>query len=178
MPIIERTELRLDHKFETRTCRHYLNAEPYVLHCHHYATLYSQLADDCGMLDGRKMLSEVSEDTFRDELTNYYKQHNLTDITDRISIAEQYYSTTGLGQMKVRSAGPEGGEVELLHSHVDEGWIKKWGKRDRPVNFITQGYVAGLFEAIFDRPRRSYLVVETRSIVKGDDRSQFQAVAM
>jgi len=178
MPVIQETELRLERRFDPRPCRHFLNGDVYVLHCHHYATLYSQLADDCGMLDGRKLLAEVAEDTFFDELGNYYDKHGVTDTADRIALAEQYYAVTGLGQMHVRCAGPAGAEVELSHSHVDEGWIKKWGQRDKPVNFITQGYIAGALAAIFGRPRRSYVVVETESLVKGDERSRFQAVSM
>ncbi|MBN1346125.1 MAG: hypothetical protein JXQ73_25785 [Phycisphaerae bacterium] len=177
MAVIKKTEIVLDHKFDPKACRHSLGGATYVLHCHHYATLYTQLADDCGMLDGKKLLAEVSGDVFGRELSRYYECHGIEDIADRIAIAEQYYAVAGLGQMKVICAGPEGGEVELLHSHVDEGWIKKWGKRDKPVNFITCGYIAGVFAAVFDRDPRTYQVGETDSIVTGADRSKFQVVA-
>ena len=178
MPVEAKTKLRFEHRFDKQTCRHTLNGEVYVLHCHHYATLYSQLADDCGLLDGKKLLAEVAEDTFRDELARYYKDNNITSTSERITVGERYYAQAGMGKMEVACAGPEGAVVNLPHSHVDEGWIKKWGKRDRPVNFITQGYIAGLLEAVFDRPRRSYVVAETASVVKGDERSCFQAVSM
>ena len=177
MPVMLQNAIRLDHNFDRQRCRHYLNGEVYVLHCHHYATLYSQLADDCGMLDGKKLLSEVAEDTFYDELSKYYRDHNVQGTEDRIAVAEQYYARTGLGKMQVRCAGTDGGEVELLHSHVDEGWIKKWGKRDKPVNFITCGYIAGMLSAVFGKPRRSYVVIETQSLVKGNERSLFQAAS-
>ncbi len=175
MPVTQQSDIQLDHEFNRERCRHFLNGEVYVLHCHHYAALYSQLADDCGMLDGKKLLSEVAEDTFYDELSKYYREHDITGTADRIAIAEQYYARIGLGKMNVLCAGTDGGEVELRHSHVDDGWIKKWGKRDKPVNFITQGYIAGLLSAVFGKPRRSYAVVETESIVKGNQRSLFQA---
>jgi hypothetical protein len=176
MAIMKKTEIILDHKFDPKTCRHTLNGAVSVLHCHHYAALYSQLADDCGMLDGQKLLAECAEDCFAEVLSSYYKKHGITDLTEKISIAEQYYAATGLGQMKVLNVGPESGEVKLLHSHVDDGWIKKWGKHERSINCITSGYIAGIFNAIFDMSARSYSVIEETSIVTGAECSQFNVV--
>jgi hypothetical protein len=176
MAIMKKTEIILDHKFDPKTCRHTLNGAVSVLHCHHYADLYSQLANDCGMLDGKKLLAECAEDCFMDILASYYSEYGVTDIDEKIAIAEQYYAATGLGQMKVLNAGPESGEVELIHSHVDEGWMKKWGKYEKPVNFITCGYIAGIFNAIFDLPTRTFSVTEEASIVAGAERSQFKVV--
>ena len=56
---------------------------------------------------------------------------------------------------------------------MDEGWIKKWGKRDKPVNFITQGYLCAAFAAVYNQPQGSYKVSETQSIVSGADKSVF-----
>ena len=176
MAVTNKNEMILGRKFDPKTCRHSMNGRVQVLHCHHYATLYTQLADDCGMLDGARLLADVAEDTFYDSLTNYYKQHNVTELADRISLAEQSYSVAGLGQIKITCASPDSGEAELTHSHIDQGWIAKWGKRDKPVNFITCGYISGLFSAIFDKPRRSYSVFETQSIVSGAETSRFEAV--
>ena len=129
MAVIKKTEIVLDKQFDPRSCRHTLNGAVSVLHCHHYATLYCQLADDCGMLDGKKLLAECAEDTFHEVLAEYYETHDIQTMADRFAIAEQYYAVTGLGKMRVVSAGRESGEVELEHSHVDQGWIKKWGER-------------------------------------------------
>lgn len=177
MTIFKKNDLVLDHQFDSKTCRHTVNGEVNVLHCHHYATLYTRLADDCGMLDGKKLLAEVAEDTFYEILANYFRENAITILKDRISIAEQYYAATGLGQMKVICAGSESGEVELIHSHVDEGWIKKWGQHDKPINFMTSGYIAGLFSAVFDRPLRSFTVTERESMVTGAAHSMFEIVA-
>lgn len=176
MTVIKKTELVFDCAYDSRSSRHSINGETSVLHCHHYATLYSQLADDCGMLDGKQLLAEVAEDTFLKILKDYYEANGLTSVKDRINIAEQYYSATGLGQMKVVFMGPESGEVELLFSHIDQGWIKKWGRRDKPVNFITAGYVAALFSAVNEKSSRSYQVIENQSIVAGAERSRFLVV--
>jgi len=67
------------------------------------------------------------------------------------------------------SGSAAGGEAKLLHSHVDEGWIRKWGKHDKFINHFTCGYCAAVFAAAFDKPARSYQVSEQTSIVVGDD---------
>ncbi len=178
MPIKMKTEIILDHRFDPKSCRHYLNGQLSVLHCHHYATLYTQLAEDCGLIDAKKLIAEVAEDTFFDALSSYFQENQIIMIEERIAIAEQYFAISGMGEMVVVYAGLDSGEVELKHSHIDYGWIKKWGKRDKPVNFITRGYISGMFSAIFDKPTRSYNTIETQSIISGAEKSCFKVTAI
>jgi hypothetical protein len=170
------TELTLDHRYNAKTSRHYLNNQLSVLHCHHYATLYSQLADDIEFVDGRKLLADVAEDAFYSVLQDYYNTNSIETVEGKIIIAEQYYTATGLGQMNVIYIGHESAKIELVHSHVDEGWIKKWGKRQAPVNFITQGYIAALMSLANNKPTKNYHVIEEESIVSGAERSLFKVV--
>jgi hypothetical protein len=157
----------LKSRFDTKRARHIANGQTLVLHCHHFASLITQLANDCTMLDGKKLLADCSEDTFYKVLTDYYTQNNVTGLTERIEIAEQYYGEAGLGKLVVKCAGSCAGEVEMLHSHVDEGWIKKWGKSTTPVNHIGCGYVTALFSAVFNKPVRTYVALEHQSMVSG-----------
>jgi hypothetical protein len=169
--------MELAAEFDPRSCRHLIDGQPYVLHCHHYAALYTQLAEDCGMLDGKRLLAEVAEDTFYQVLSGYFRKHGIESVPDRIAAAEDYFRMTGMGILKVLSAGPDYGEIEIPSSHLDEGWIKKWGRHNRPVNHLGRGFIASLFCAAFDRPPRSYSVTETVSIVCGAPCSRFEAVA-
>jgi hypothetical protein len=50
---------------------------------------------------------------------------------------------------------------------VDEGWLKKWGKADKPVNHIGTGFVTALFSAIYNRGKGEFVAVEEQSIVTG-----------
>ena len=178
MAIMKKTELVINHKFDSLRKRHYFNGRMSVLHCHHYATLYTQLADDAKDWDGARLLRENSEDVFYNVLVNYYKEHGIEDLDEKISIAEQYYAAVGMGMLKIIGFGPFAGTVEMVHSHVDEGWIKKWGTRDKPVNFISQGYIAAVFAAINDLPPKSYQVNEIESIVCGASKSIFTVVRL
>ncbi len=169
-------EFEMNRKFDKQRCRHFLNDTLSVLHCHHYATLYCQLADDAEIVDGKALLHKAAEYTFLPVLAKYFEDNNVTDMDDRIALAEEYFGVTGLGTLKFERVGEMSCAAELVHSHVDEGWIKKWGKRDKPVNFIGQGYVAAAAAAIFGFSTGSYHVVENQSIVSGAETSRFAIV--
>jgi hypothetical protein len=163
--------LNLTHEFNAERMRHYLNGQLSVLHCHHYASLYTQLAIDAKETD---LLAKVSEETFHGVLTDYFQARSIESLDDRIGIACQYYAAVGLGNAVVRCLGNDSGEVVLENSHVDEGWIKKWGRFDRPVNHIGRGYIAAMFAAVWDKPTGTYEVRETESIVQGAPQSCFR----
>ena len=177
MTSYRKTELELNKAFDPQSCRHIMEGNTVVLHCHHYATLYTQLAMDCGMLDAKALMAECSEDTWEEFLREYFRSRGVSSVRERIALAEQSYAAAGLGRMRVTCASPESGEVTLDHSHLDEGWIKKWGHYKSPVNFIGAGYISALFSAVFDLPARSFAVTEAEAIVCGAPRSRFIVVA-
>lgn len=177
MSFYQKTELELRHHFDPMSCRHYLNNHLTVLHCHHYASLYTQLAMDCSFLNAKKLLAECMEDAVYPMLTEYYREHCIDKIEDRIKMAEELYAAMGLGKMEVRFMGPYSGCVILKYSHVDQGWIKKWGPYSQPVNYITAGFIAATFSAVYDKSPRSYTVTENKSIVCGEAESEFAVVA-
>ena len=170
------TEFVIDREFDRRACRHVINGFGTVLHCHHYATLYCQLADDADQFNGSELLERSSELAFLDVLSTYFGEHGVKDLTDRVALAEEYWRVMGFGTLKFDNVGELSAVAHMDHSHVDEGWIKKWGNRDKPVNFIGQGYVAAALAAIYDLPAGSFSVCETESIVAGADASRFSLV--
>lgn len=163
--------LQLKHRFDLKTMRHFMNDEVAVLHCHHYATLYTQLAIDAKETD---LLFSTSEDAFGSMLSNYYLHHDIMSLSDKIDLGCQLYAALGLGKMNVTYWGSDSGQVVLTNSHVDQGWIKKWGLYDAPVNYITSGYIAGMFNAISDCPAKTFTVREIESIVMGAKQSTFK----
>lgn len=176
MTVMQQAEWVFDHTFDPESCRHYDNGVPSVLHCHHYASLYCQLADDAEQFNGRELLRRASELAFLPVLKKYFEQHEVTDIGDRISLAESYWQSMGFGTLSFDWVGELSSAAHMDHSHVDEGWIKKWGQRQKPVNFIGQGYLAAALAAIYGLPAGSYTVYETESIVSGAAASRFSLV--
>ena len=161
----------LQTSFHEDRSRHIADGMTVVLHCHHFASLTTQLANDCSFIDAKKLLAECAEDAFYNVLTDYYHENNVTSIRERIHAGERYFSECGLGKMKVNFAGLYSGEAKLMHSHVDEGWVKKWGAAHEPVNHIGCGFVTALFSSVFDKPVRTYSAKEIQSIVCGADYS-------
>ena len=158
--------------FDKQRMRHYLNGELSVLHCHHYSTLFTQLADDADWLNGPQLLAESAEESIYPVLSKYFNDENVSSMEDRIAIAEQYYAHVGLGQVTILASGQEW-NAEMPHAHVDEGWIKKWDTRNKAVNFIGQGFLAAAVAAINNEQPGSYRVAEIQSIVKGAETSKF-----
>ncbi len=165
-----------NHVFDPERCRHFDNGMPSVLHCHHYASLYCQLADDAEQFNGRELLRRASELAFLPVLQKYFAEHQVDDCGERIALAEEYWRSIGFGSLKFDWVGELSSAAHMDHSHVDEGWVKKWQKRDKPVNFIGQGYLAAAMSAIYDLPAGSYRVYETESIVSGAPASRFSMV--
>lgn len=163
-------------RIQWRTCRHRINGFDSVLHCHHYATLYCQLADDAAQFNGRELLRRSAELAFRDVLTAYFSEHAVSDLGDRVALAEEYWKTCGWGTVQFDHVGELSAAAHMDHSHVDAGWLKKWGPRNKPVNFIGQGYLAAAMAAIYELPVGSYRVMETQSIVSGAEASRFSLV--
>jgi hypothetical protein len=161
-------------EFDLKRMRHYLNGTQTVLHCHHYASLFTQLACDAEHLNGPALLSEAAAETFYPILKDYYINNHILEFSDRISIAEQYFAYIGLGDLRFEFA-PGRGTAILRHSHIDEGWLKKWGANPERVNFIGEGFIGAACAAIFDlRIDAEIAVKETQSIVMGASRSKFE----
>jgi hypothetical protein len=169
----QKNNLVTHQQYDPTRARHYVNQENTVLHCHHYTSLYTQLADDATLFDGKALLRDNTAETFWGVLDNYMGSNQVTSTAARIAAAEQYWAFCGMGHLRFEECSPTGGTVEMTHSHVDEGWVKKWGKRTQPVNFITQGYLAAAFSVIHDQPWRQFQVTETQSIVSGAEKSIF-----
>lgn len=172
MAIVTRNEVKYNHQFDPKTKRHSINGVQSVLHCHHYTSLYTQLAIDAGETD---LLKECARANFRACLDNYFSTNpGIDTVVAKVQIGCQYFALFGLGQMVVHFLGTESGEVELLSSHTDDGWMKKWGTYDQPVNYISAGYIEALFESVLGMEPKSFKAVETRSIVMGSQTSVFK----
>jgi hypothetical protein len=164
--------LRLDFTMDAETNRQYLNGHPVVMHSHHYLALITKMAGELEDIDGTGILRDVVEETMRAVFDDYIRKNGLTSAQDKCNVEREYFSVFGLGKMVI-TGDEQGGEVRLVRSHLDEGWIMKWGNTDKPVNHFTCGYVAAMFGAAFDKPLKSYTVTEAASIAAGDSEGKF-----
>jgi hypothetical protein len=163
-------QLTMKARFDAEKCRQYLNDEVTVFHCHHYTSLFTQLADDAKMFDGARHLRDAAAESMGPVLTRYCADNGIESANEKIDIAQQYFAYVGLGALSIDLAA---GTAEMTHSHVDEGWVKKWGNREQPVNFIGQGFIAAACALANGDSPANYSVVETQSIVSGAPVSTF-----
>ncbi len=167
--------LNLNFHFDNDTYRHYMNGFLTVLHCHHYLCLTTQTAIQFKDIGGIEILQKTVVDTIGPILKEYIDSNGIASFKDRIEIGAEYYAVMGLGKMKVALV-EHGAKVALLRSHIDQGWITKWGKQDILINFFTVGYLIAMFSAATDLPPDTFHVRELSSIVSGKDTSTFSVV--
>ena len=165
-------EINFIQRFDPKRNLQFVNDEPSVMHCHHYAALFTKLALDNEALEGPRLLKDSMEESFFLVLKKYYLRYGISRTEDKIAIAEEYFSKIGMGKLSI-SFSAEGGSAKMTRSHVDEGWVKKWGKTDKPVNFMGHGYISAVFCLSAGLSIRSFTVTEQNSIVKGDQQSLF-----
>ena len=166
--------VKYEHCFDAKRKRHFVNGTLSVFHCHHYLTLYTQLAIDAGRTE---MLKESARASFKPMLTRYFERHcTASELETRVKTVQQYYGMLGLGKMEVLFIGEESGDVELLVSHADAGWMKKWGPYDRPINYVSAGYIEAMFEVVLNTSDKAFVAKEIESIVMGAERSRFRVV--
>lgn len=165
--------ITFEQRFDRRRMFQYVNDEPSVLHCHHYTTLFTKLALDQAALGGPRLLAESAEEAFFLVLSKYFVRYEVTAHAERTSVAEEYSALVGMGALHLKVT-TDGGTAVMPHTHLDEGWLQKWGKHDEAINFIGRGYIAAACSTIFDQPLHTYSVEETASIVSGDPESTFR----
>lgn len=165
-------ECDFNQEFDPNHMYQYVNNEISVMHCHHYAALFTKLAIEMEKIGGTSHLRDSMEESSYLTLQRLFLSQKISAKEEKIQIAQQYFGLSGLGQLEL-TVNTSGGSAKMIHSHVDEGWVKKWQKEKRPVNFIGQGYVIAAFSMINDKPIGAYDIEETKSIVKGDRFSEF-----
>ena len=165
-------ECEFDQEFDSNLMYQYVNNEISVMHCHHYATLFTKLAIDMEKIGGTSLLRDSMEEAAYLTLQRLFLTHKPDARQNKIDIAQQYFGLSGLGQLEM-TVNTTDGRARMIHSHVDEGWVKKWQKEKRPVNYIGQGYIIAAFAIINNKQIGSYEIKETSSIVKGDNASEF-----
>ena len=122
--------LNLDFSLDNETFRNYLNGHAVVMHSHHYLALITQLAENLPEIGGPQLLKDVVEESMLAIFNDYIQKNGLVTPLQRCNVGKEYYSVYGLGKMKVGGT-EKGGEVSLVRSHIDEGWIKKWGHHSK-----------------------------------------------
>jgi hypothetical protein len=169
--------LNIEFSFDKDTYRHFINGQNAVMHCHHYMSLTTALAEQFASAGGPALLAESAEDSIRPLLDEYFSKESITDVEQRLQVGAELYAFLGMGKMTVAGGADGAGEVTLHRSHVDEGWVQKFGQADHPLNHFTCGYLAAVFGAAHGKPARSFKVSEEESMAAGAPQGRFAVQA-
>jgi hypothetical protein len=153
--------------------KRYINADPTPIHGALAALIVMKLALETRAGDMPLFLVDAMEEAVYLALKWIFLAAGETTAERRRTITEDHFRLSGLGLLSISSIGLEGGGAILSRSTLDESWISRWGKSQKPVNVLAAGYLAGAFAALTGQGLRSFAAKETKSIVMGDPVSEF-----
>lgn len=127
-------------------------AKSHILHCNYYNTyLQRTLWLDAGhFIDSASIIIGAAAEQARLQLATLFNELDLHSIEDRKSYTEHFYSWQGFGAIDLSTLSATGGDVPSAMQHYAEGWKAQFGSSQKPVGLMTQGWLAGAADAIFD----------------------------
>lgn len=166
--------LDLKHSFDNITNQHFHGNFSVVLHCHHYMSVFIDLANEFEGKGGPETMIDAAAETFGSFLRLYFLNAGIRDPKERVNVAEQYWKSIGMGVIKIDTNGKDSAKASMDYSHVDEGWLKKGKRTSKPINYITQGFLKGVMQAVHGGTIDNYRVTETNSLALGARKSEFE----
>lgn len=159
-----------NYQFDTQRYRCVVNGVDSVRHCYPTMNSLTQLVI---AIEGQKTLQDVAESTFYKILYTNFTQQQITTLPDKITTAQQYWQTMGMGKLELMQTNSTLTSAEMTHSHIDESWRKAQANYHQPINFITAGFIAACAALLTDKPTGSYTVNEIDSLAMGKEKSIF-----
>lgn len=165
--------LDLRHYYDETTSQHFHRNFKVVLHCHHYMAAFIDLAKEFEGDGGPETMMNSAANAFGSFLRLYYLNEGIRDVQERVKIAEQYWKAIGMGLITIETNDSSRAVASMDYSHVDEGWLKKGKRTMSPINFITQGFLRGMMQAVYGGRAQDYKITETNSLALGARKSEF-----
>lgn len=151
-----------------------LSGQPVAMHCHHYNINLQKTVEDSLGSKGVKLLFHSAEEAGYSSLQNLLGQYpQIKTLKSKLEMAGILFQNSGLGVIHFKRIRPGGGHVVSPSSHHVTGWLAKHGKRDTPGCHFTRGWMAGVLEAIYDRPTGFYAVEENHCKMMRDEACVF-----
>jgi hypothetical protein len=149
----------------------------HILHCNYYNTyLQRTIWKDAGnFIDTAPILIGAAAEQARVQLTGLFKELAIDDLKQRKVFASNFYSWQGFGTIDLNELTTTGGTIPSSKQHYAEGWKTQFGKSDTPVGLMTQGWLAGAADAIFDLEPGTLKPSQTEcSAVTGGEKNIFE----
>jgi hypothetical protein len=155
-----------------------LYGEPMIIHCNHYNLFLQRTIEDAGdYIPATKILTEGSVIVVYSMLRRLFEEHpNVRQPFNRLKVAADLYAQLGLGLLPLDGLTENGGQVTTSITHYSLGWRQKWGRRKKPVDYFTCGYIQAALAIAFYNPPSFYKVIQKRCLSMGDTENMFEAV--
>ncbi|MEL6683346.1 MAG: hypothetical protein AAFQ09_12000 [Pseudomonadota bacterium] len=148
----------------------------HILHCNYYNTyLQRTIWQDAGkFFDTAPILVGAAAEQARVQLSGLFADQGLKEVERRKVFASNFYSWQGFGTIDLTNLGPQGRTVPTAKQHYVEGWKTQFGLAKSPVGLMTQGWLSGAADAIFDLDPGTLKPCQTEcGAVTGADKSVF-----
>ncbi|MBT3255586.1 MAG: hypothetical protein HN366_03880 [Deltaproteobacteria bacterium] len=137
------------------------SGQPVAMHCHHYHINLQKTLEETLGKQGIRLLYQSAEEAIFENFTNILRQYkSIKTEKSKFEMAALVFQNSGMGIIRLQEVGPEGGLFMSPSNHHVTGWLAKHGMRDTPGCHFVRGWIAGILEAIYDRPLGYYAVEE------------------
>lgn len=154
--------------------RHIVGGQPMVFHCHHYNTFLQRSIQDATYIDSQPFLVGAAAEVGFTQFTSDRAGSPSTAPEARLAYAAQLYRWAGFGVVDLSGLTPDGGEVVATSSHYGSAWKAKFGPSDEPVDYFTQGWLAGVAAAAFGLGLGSFRVDQDQCLATGSEQARFR----
>ncbi len=145
------------------------------LHCHHFNCGLLKALEELNGIDGLGLFIKTTEEVYLQAFSDYLKQHReLKTIADKLQAASEMYYAFGFGELDLSGLNEQGGIAKAISSYYVTAWLAKYGRRHSPVCYFTCGFIAGILESIFNKPKGHYRVKEVECLMTGSDFCKFK----
>jgi hypothetical protein len=137
------------------------SGQPVAMHCHHYNINLQKTLEETLGEQGVQLVYRSAEEAILENFKSMLNQYkSIKTEKSKLEMAILMFQNSGMGIIRLHEAGPEGGVFVSPSNHHVTGWLAKHGKRDTPGCHFVRGWIAGILEAIYDRPLGYYDVEE------------------
>ncbi len=152
---------------------------PVAMHCHHYNINLQKTLEDTLGDEGIQLLFHSAEEANRIGFTSFFNEYRqLKTNKSKLEMAAVIYQNSGFGIIHLQGVNRRGGTILSPSSHHVTGWLAKHGLRDTPGCHFTRGWIAGVLEAVFDKPAGHYTIEETHCKMMRDKECVFQVTGV
>ncbi|MEQ8353134.1 MAG: hypothetical protein RH862_16775 [Leptospiraceae bacterium] len=150
--------------------------EPLIFHCNHYNLFLQRTIEDVSeYVDVETILRVGGVVAVHSMLHVLFRNHaELRNPVDRLKAAEGIYTQLGFGLLGFDSVSENGGTVQSPLTHYSHGWKEKWGKRDKPVDYFTCGFIQAAMAAAYYKAPGHFIVHQSKCLSMGDNENEFQ----